>query len=111
MNDDEAVKQVNQIAKSLEYSNDEKMLIFTKNSEISAMLKNNLADDLEFNVDVFSEEDENSYSGFINGRRSILISQSDMGIGINIPAIDKICHYGIPISKSKYVKIVEVSIL
>lgn len=104
MNDDEAVKQVNQIAKSLEYSNDEKMLIFTKNSEISAMLKNNLADDLKFNVDVFSEEDENSYSGFINGRRSILISQSDMGIGINIPAIDKICHYGIPISKSKYVQ-------
>ena len=27
-----------------------------------------------------------------------------MGIGINIPAIDKICHYGIPISKSKYVQ-------
>lgn len=103
-NDDESIKQVNEIAKNLENTNYEKMIIFTKKSEISAMLKNNLADDLKFDIDVFSEEDENSYSGFINGRRSILISQSDMGIGINIPAIEKICHYGIPISKSKYVQ-------
>lgn len=99
-----AMKQVNEVGESLENSTNEKMLVFTKNIEISRMIKNNLSEDLKFDVDVFSDDDENSYLGFISGRRSILISQSDMGIGINIPAINKIYHYGIPISKSKYVQ-------
>lgn len=103
-NDNEAIDSINKVAKKLENSNEEKMIIFTKNSETSMKIKNEFSNEIKYNIDVFLENDENSYNGFLNGRKSILISQSDIGIGINIPSINNICHYGIPISKSKYVQ-------
>ena len=103
-NDNEAIDSINKVAKKLENSNEEKIIIFTKNSETTMKIKNEFSNEIKYNIDVFLENDENSYNGFLNGRKSILISQSDIGIGINIPSINNICHYGIPISKSKYVQ-------
>ena len=100
----EVIDNIQTIAQKIKMKNENKLIIFTKDQDISQTLKNNLSDELKFEVDIFTENDENSYQGFVEGRRSILISQTDMGIGINVPTIDIISHYGVPISKSKYVQ-------
>ncbi len=83
---------------------DNKMIVFTKSDDINKHIKLNSGELLKYDIDVLCESDENSYSGFITGRKSILLSESDMGIGLNIPNVNYIYHYGLPISKAKFVQ-------
>ena len=92
------------IAHKIVDEKEEKMIVFTKNKNTNDQIIKNVDDLVKYDIDVLSDDDENSYEAFVNGRRSILISKTDMGIGVNIPYVNKILHYGIPISKSKYVQ-------
>ena len=103
-NEEEYLDYFKTISKKIISNNEEKMIVFTKDKIINEKIKNEMDNSLKCEIDIFSEEDVNSYDGFVKGRRSILISQTDMGIGINVPSINRVMHYGIPISKSKYVQ-------
>lgn len=103
-NEQEYLDYFNIISKKIISNNEEKMIVFTKDKTINDNIKKEMDNSLKCEIDIFSEDDINSYDGFIKGRRSILISETNMGIGINIPSINRIMHYGIPVSKSKYVQ-------
>ncbi|MDD4543266.1 MAG: DEAD/DEAH box helicase [Clostridia bacterium] len=82
----------------------QKTMVFTKGRLVSQSIKDTSSDYLKWNIDIFSSEDIYSYTGFIKGRKSILICEEEMGVGINVPMVRNVIHYGTPISKSQYVQ-------
>ena len=74
-------------------------MVFTKGRLVSQSIKDTSSDYLKWNIDIFSSEDIYSYTGFIKGRKSILICEEEMGVGINVPMVRNVIHYGTPISK------------
>ena len=80
------------------------MLIFTKDKSLSEMIKKNLSEELKDEVEVFSSSNVNSYSDFACNRYRILIGDSEVGIGIDLPGVTHTTHFGVPISKSQYVQ-------
>ena len=82
----------------------DKMLAFTKNELKSERLVESIDEDCRYHIDVFHANAIDSYSGFVKGRKSVLVADSKMGIGINLPDIFHIMHIGLPISKAQYVQ-------
>ena len=103
-NEDEYINYFSEIANEIVEAQEEKMIVFTKDENTNEKIIQSVDKLVKLDIDVLSSKDENSYDAFVNGRRCILLSKTDMGIGINIPNVNKIMHYGIPISKSKYVQ-------
>lgn len=84
--------------------NNQKTIVFTKGKNVSTRLKSTADNITKWNMDIFSDKDTFSYEGFIEGRKSILICEEEMGVGINIPMVQNVFHYGLPISKGQYVQ-------
>lgn len=90
----------------IEYSSkyNDKTIIFTQNIDETNQIWNNLANVAETtNVSKFDEVHTYSYLDFLTKKR-FLVASGDMGVGINLPAIQNIINYGYPISKTNYVQ-------
>ena len=83
---------------------EQKTIVFTKGESISQQLKHYSDDFLKHNIDVFKKNDLFSYDGFVYGRKSIIVCEEELGVGINIPMVNNVIHYGTPISKGQYVQ-------
>lgn len=81
-----------------------KMLAFTKDISQSRLAVKSVSMNTRYQIDVFNAELPNSYLGFIKGRKSVLVADTGMGIGINLLDIQSVFHLGLPISKAQYVQ-------
>lgn len=72
------------------------------------MVNNNMLVELEreqiYFIDILKEGQPHSYEGFVSGNKSILISNGEMGIGINVPMVKNVIHLSLPVSKGQYVQ-------
>lgn len=80
--------------------NNERTLIFTKNEEISIKLADEIGDE----ASVFYQDNSDSYIHFADGNCRVLISSEELGIGVNLPNVTNIIHFGLPVSKNEYVQ-------
>lgn len=78
----------------------ERTIIFTKSDHISEQL----ADIIGYEADVFSTNNPEAYHLFADGRCKILIASEELGVGINLPNIRNVIHFGLPMSKCEYVQ-------
>lgn len=78
----------------------ERTLIFTKSEEMSVRL----AEAIGFEADVFEKDNTNAYHMFAEEKCKVLVASEDMGIGINLPNINNVIHFGLPVSKNEYVQ-------
>ncbi len=79
---------------------DERTIVFTKNEEISGIL----AQAIGYEADVFQKENTSAYHLFADEKCRVLVASEDMGIGINLPNIQNIVHFGLPVSKNEFVQ-------
>ncbi len=78
----------------------EKTLIFTKDKKsITAIITH-------FNGSVasFENDTDDGYKRFLTGEITALISNGEIGIGINLPNVTTIIHAGLPLSKNEYIQ-------
>lgn len=80
------------------------LLIFTKKKNTSDKIWSNLPKEIQPHVEVFSAGNRNSYSDFASNIYQILLGDSDVGVGLNLPGVTDTYHYGVPVSKSQYVQ-------
>ena len=78
----------------------QRTLIFTKNDEISRKV----AEVVGYEADIFSSETLDAYHQFADGKCHVLIASDTLGVGINLPNVRNIVHFGLPLSKSEYVQ-------
>jgi superfamily II DNA helicase RecQ len=83
---------------------DYKTLIFASSNLINRSYIDSLKIESKYDIDLFLEEDIFSYEGFVKGRKSILINEDEIGVGINIPTVKRVIHLDFPLSKSQYVQ-------
>lgn len=81
-----------------------KTIVFTKGEAVSENLKYSSKDNIKWNMDIFNSHESLSYESFVEGRKQILACEQEMGVGINIPMVKNVFHYGIPTSKGQYVQ-------
>ena len=80
------------------------LLVFTKKNNISELIWNYLPREIQPHVEVFSARNRNSYSDFASNIYQVLLGDSEVGVGINLPGVTDTYHYGVPVSKSQYVQ-------
>lgn len=78
----------------------ERTIIFTKNDDVSKKL----ADVVGYEADIFSSDSPDAYHHFVDGKCKILIASEELGVGINLPNINNVMHFGLPLSKCEYVQ-------
>ena len=98
-NMDEMYNAVCEITKELVARN-ERTIIFTKTDEISRKV----ADAVGYEADIFTLDNPDAYHHFVDGSCRVLVANMDLGIGINLPNVRNIIHFGLPLSKSEYVQ-------
>lgn len=96
----------NKIAEFLKYAKhtNRKALVFTKNEAASRALQKEINEDYRDYADIYRSDNEVSYMDFAEGKYNVLIADSDLGIGINLPDVTDTIHLGLPISKSQFVQ-------
>ncbi len=98
-NEDEMLKEIADITASL-ISRNERTIVFTKNDSISEKV----ADAIGWEADIFSKDNPSAYYHFAAGKSKILVASDELGIGINLPDIKNVIHFGLPLSKNEYVQ-------
>lgn len=83
---------------------DDKLIVFTRNNSEAKALSSALFKLENYDTSCFDAEHTYSYQDFIAGRKHVLIADSEMGIGINLPSIVSVVHFGLPNSKAQYVQ-------
>lgn len=78
----------------------ERTLVFTKSEEDSCRL----AEAIGYEADVFEKDNTSAYHMFAEEKCKVLVASEDMGIGINLPNIQNVLHFGLPVSKNEYVQ-------
>lgn len=78
-------------------------LVFTKGQVISERLWASMGSD-NSEVEVFAPEDPTTYHFFADNKCSVLIASDGIGIGVNLPDVTNVIHFGVPISKAAYVQ-------
>ena len=78
----------------------QRTLIFTKSDEISLKV----AEVVGYEADIFSSQDPAAYHHFADGKCKVLIASGELGVGINLPDVRCIIHFGLPLSKNEYVQ-------
>ena len=79
---------------------EERTIIFTKSNEIS----DELAEKIGYEADTFEENNLESYRLFAEQKCNVLVAHCGLGIGINLPNVKNIIHFGLPMSKNEYVQ-------
>ena len=98
-NEKAMLNEVKKIANSIARLN-ERAIVFTKSDEISIKVANAIG----YEADVFTKDRPESYQQFTDGFCKILVTNEELGIGINFPDVNATIHYGIPVSKNEYVQ-------
>lgn len=98
-NFDEMIQRVCDTVKEKIYKN-ERTLIFTKNDNISFQV----AQAIGYEADVFQKENTYAYHLFADEKCKVLVASEELGIGINLPNIQNIIHFGLPVSKNEFVQ-------
>ena len=96
---DEMYVAVGEISQRL-IDRNERTIIFTKSDEISRKV----ADVVGWEADIFSMDNPAAYHHFVDGSCKVLVASMDLGVGINLPNVRNIIHFGLPLSKSEYVQ-------
>lgn len=78
----------------------QRTLIFTKSEAISRKA----ADHIGYEAGIFTSENPVAYHRFAEGKSRVLLASEELGIGINLPDIRCVVHFGLPLSKSEYVQ-------
>ncbi len=81
----------------------QKTLVFTKNEKISNLLYEQL-DEIQYETEVYRQNDKSAYKNFADGKCKILIASGEIGIGINLSDVHNVLHFGLPLSKGEYVQ-------
>jgi superfamily II DNA or RNA helicase len=97
--EEEMLKEIASITASLLLRN-ERTIVFTKSDVISEKV----ADAIGWEADIFSKENPSAYYHFAAGDSKILVASDELGIGINLPNIRNIIHFGLPLSKNEFVQ-------
>jgi len=97
--EDEMYREVKRIADEI-VRRGERAIVFTKSDKISLAV----AEAIGYEADAFTLNRPDSYHQFADGFCNILVTNEDLGIGINFPDVNCTVHFGIPISKSEYVQ-------
>ncbi len=97
------IETINKFISSRE-NEDDKMIVFTRNNREAKALSGELFKLENYDTSCFDAEHTYSYQDFITGRKHVLIADGEMGIGINLPSVVSIVHYGLPNSKAQYVQ-------
>ena len=95
----EMYDEVSDIASELLAKN-ERTIIFTKNDDIAFKV----AERIGYEADVFQRDNTSAYHLFADGNCKMLVASEDLGIGINLPNIQNVIHFGLPVSKNEYVQ-------
>lgn len=95
---------INQFLNNDNHTENRKLIVFTKSKETSRYVRNSLSVDSQALVQVFSSDNRHSFSEFASNIYNVLIGDSDVGIGINLPNVTDTYHYGLPVSKSQFVQ-------
>lgn len=96
---EDMLREVSKIADEIVRRN-ERALVFTKSDDISQKV----ADAIGYEADVFTENEPDGYEQFAEGYCRILVTNEDLGIGINLPDVNCTVHFGMPVSKNEYVQ-------
>lgn len=78
----------------------ERTLVFTKNDEVSFQV----AQSIGYEADVFQKDNTYAYHLFADEKCKVLVASEELGIGINLPNIQNIIHFGLPVSKNEFVQ-------
>lgn len=78
----------------------ERTLIFTKNDQVSY----EVAQAVGYEADVFQKDNTYAYHLFADEKCKVLVASEELGIGINLPNIQNIIHFGLPVSKNEFVQ-------
>jgi superfamily II DNA/RNA helicase len=97
--EDEMLREIVDITAPL-ISRNERTIVFTKSDDISEKV----ADAIGWEADIFSKENPAAYYHFAAGESKILVASDEIGIGINLPNIRNVIHFGLPLSKNEYVQ-------
>lgn len=81
----------------------QRVLVFVKNQDAAQKLLSNMGENKN-EADIFDPKDQTTYHFFAEKKTKILIASDDLGVGINLPDVNTIIHYGLPISKGEYVQ-------
>lgn len=96
---DEMIRRVCEVVKK-QLQRNERTLIFTKNDEISQQV----AQAVGYEADVFQRDNTYAYHLFADEKCNVLVASEELGIGINLPNIQNIIHFGLPVSKNEFVQ-------
>lgn len=97
--EEEMLKEVAAITGPM-ISRNERTIVFTKDDSISEKV----ADAIGWEADVFLKGNPAAYYHFAEGKSKILVASDELGIGINLPNIRNVIHFGLPLSKNEYVQ-------
>lgn len=97
--EEEMLKEIASITAPL-ISRNERTIVFTKSDAISEIV----ADAIGWEADIFSKENPSAYYHFAAGESKVLVASDELGIGINLPNIRNIIHFGLPLSKNEFVQ-------
>ena len=75
-------------------------IVFTKKESTSKKVAKRIG----FDADVFSANMPSSYHSFASGQTKILVSTDELGVGVNLPDVRNIIHFGLPLSKNQYIQ-------
>ncbi len=95
----EMLDGISDIIKSL-VSRNERTIVFTKSDSLSEKV----AEAIGWEADIFSIGNPAAYYHFAAGESKVLVASNEIGIGINLPNIRNVIHFGLPLSKNEYVQ-------
>lgn len=90
---------IKKIISEISYKN-ERALIFTKNDEITDKIVEIIGSDAES----FTKKENNSYQNFVDGKCNFLVSNGDLGIGIDFSNVNCVINFGMPLSKNEFIQ-------
>lgn len=96
---DEMVERVCEVV-GAQIQRNERTLVFTKNDEVSFQV----AQAIGYEADVFQKENTYAYHLFADEKCKVLVASEELGIGINLPNVQNIIHFGLPVSKNEFVQ-------
>jgi superfamily II DNA helicase RecQ len=97
-------REINDFVNTDVLKNNHQLLVFTKDIMWSKLIRDNLREELKHQVEVFSSANRDSYQDFASNRYKVLLGDSEVGIGINLPGVTNTIHFGTPISKSQFIQ-------
>lgn len=93
------IRKIVEISKILIGKN-QRTIIFTKNDDVSLQI----SDAIGAEAALFIRDYPIAYHAFVEGKCKILVASEEVGVGINLPNVKNVIHFGLPVSKSEYVQ-------